>query len=411
MGGLTSPKGGDTRSNVQTTQLPAYAQAAQGNMLNAANAILSPFLQPQSFTTAPMNSDQTAAFDLTRQLAMGAFTNPAAANGNKAPTAPTLNPVSGTSFTPTPTQAKGYDAVGYGASTYDPRMATAAQVDGSQIRALLDPYRQDVVDTSLATLNRNTNKAQAQLAARSAAAGSFGGSRQAIQSAQLDRSAGEQAAATAAQLMSAGWDKATATALANAQMRQQVELANQGAANTAGQVNANAENAAKAFSAGATNTAAAFGAGAYNTAQAADARSADAAALFKAQQDYAAQNQNNANALSIFNGDLNRYTTQAQIDAALRSSDYSRQLQAIQAMLGIGNQQQTYYQGALDKPLTYLQLLGQLTPQQYGNTTIGTQPNTAASPLQNILGLGLSALGMPLTGTGGATTLLGSLLK
>ncbi len=427
MGGLTSPKGGQTLNTTSVQQVPAYVQAAQGNTLNAANAILGPYLQQQGFTTAPLNSDQTAAFDLTRQLAQGAFTNPAAANGNKAPTAPTLSTVSGTSYTPTPTIANGYsaasfDPTGYAANTYDPRMATAAQVDGAQIKAFLDPFREDVVDTTLASLNRNTNQAQAQLAARSAAAGSFGGSRQALQSAQLQRSAGEQAASTVATLMSAGFDKATANAFANAQMRQQVELANQGAANAAGQFNAGAKNTADQFTATAKNNSAAanaaaenaaraFGATAYNTAQAADARSADAAALFKAQQDYAAQNQNNANALSAFNGDLNRYSTQAQIDAALRSSDYSRQLQAIQAMLGIGNQQQTYYQGAIDKPLTYLQLMASLTPQNYGGTTIGTQPNTAQSPLQTIAGIGASVLGMPLSTSAGATTLLGSLLK
>lgn len=407
MGGLTSPKGGDTKSTTQVNQVPAYVQAAQGNLLNAANGILSPYLQQQGFTTAPLNSDQTAAYDLARQLAQGAFTNPAA-NTNAAPTTPTLKPVTGTSYGVTPTIANGYSATAYDPTGYDARMATAAQVSGADISALMNPYIKDVVDTTGATINRAANQQQAQAAARSAAAGSFGGSRQAIQSAQISRAAGEQLASTTAQLMSAGFDKATATALANAQMRQQVELANQSAANDAGKFTATAKNSASASNAAADNAARAFSANAYNTAQASDANAANRAAEFGAQMGYAAQNQNNSNDLARYQLDLSRYSTQAGIDQALKSGDFSRQLQAIQALLGVGNAQQQYYQGSLDTPLKYLQALAATTPQQYGSTTIGTQPNTAPSPLQTILGGGLSILGM---GTGGGSTLLGNLLK
>lgn len=396
MGGLTSPKGGDTKSTTQVNQVPAYVQAAQGNTLNAANAILGPYLQQQGFTTAPLNSDQTAAYDLTRQLAMGAFTNPSAANGNTAPNTPTLSPLTGKGYAMTPTQATGYSSASYDPSTYDARMATAAQVDGAQISALMNPWIKDVVDTTGATINRAANQQQAQAAARSAAAGSFGGSRQAIQSAQISRAAGEQLASTTAQLMSAGFDKATATALANAQMRQQVELANQSADNTARQFGATAKNSASASNAAAENAARAFGASAYNTAQAADARASDVAAQFSATAANDAARQNNANDLARYQLDLNRYSTQAGIDQALKSGDFTRQLQAIQALLGVGNAQRDMYQTSLNTPLQYLQMLGQLTPQQYGSTTIGTQPNTAQSPLQTLLGLGTSIAGLAL---------------
>lgn len=431
MGGLTTPKGGETKQTTSVQQVPAYVQAAQGNLLNAANGILSPYLQQQGFTTAPLNSDQTAAYDLTRQLAQGAFTNPTA-NTNAAPTTPTLSPLTGKGYSMTPTQAAGYsaaafDPTGYTANTasavgYDPRMATAAQVTGADISALMNPYLSDVVGTTGAAINRAANQQQAQAAARSAAAGSFGGSRQAIQSAQISRAAGEQLASTTAQLMSAGFDKATATALANAQMRQQTELANQSAANTAGQFKANAENNVSQFNAGARNNAdqftatarnnassanaaaenaaRAFGASAYNTAQAADARASDVAAQFSATAANDAARQNNANDLSRYQLDLNRYSTQAGIDQALKSGDFSRQLQAIQALLGVGNAQRDMYQTSLNQPLQMLQLLGSLTPQQYGSTTIGTAPNTAPSPLQSIIsGIG-SVATAPLNGGG-----------
>lgn len=162
--------------------------------------------------------------------------------------------------------AKSYAGQGYDAKTYDPAMAQAAQVDGAQIHALLNPYTQDVVDTTNATLRRNYNTTAAGMGAKAAAAGAYGGSRQAVQSAQLDRSFGEQVATNTSKLMADGYDKATATAMANAQMRQQVALGNQSAANTAGQVNTGAQNAASQFTAGAMNTAGQINTAAQNAA-------------------------------------------------------------------------------------------------------------------------------------------------
>ena len=372
---MTTPKGGSTQTSTQVQQVPAYASAAQQNLLDEGNNVLSPWLSQQAYTSAPINSDQTGAYDLTRLLATNAFSQPV----------PTLDPAQSSyqanTYQPSQVSSSGYTPTSYTPTSYNPTMASAAQVDGASIHALLNPYTQDVVDTTNATIQRNANQQQAALGAKMAAAGAFGGSRQAIQSGQLARATGDQIASTTAQLMAAGYDKATATALANAQMRQQVELANQAAQNTAGQFNAGAQNTAGQFNAGAANTASQFNQGAQNSASSQNAQANNASYAANA----AAQNQ--AAQFGVTQG-ASSVLQRANLQESLNSGNFNRQLEALQALLGIGNAQQTTVQNNLNTPLSYLQLLSQITPTNYGGTTTSTQPNTAPSPLQTLLGAG-----------------------
>lgn len=88
---------------------------------------------------------------------------------------------------------------------------------------------------------------------------------------------------------------------------------------------------------------------------------------------------------------------------ASRQMETSTKQSALQAMLGIGNQQQQLAQTQMDVPLTAIQRLQALTPQQYASTTNGTTtapPPQGPSALQSILGLagtlGGAALGGPM---------------
>lgn len=314
--------------------------------------------------------------------------------------------------------AQGYTAQNATAQGYDPTKSTAEQVTGGEIQQFLNPYTQNVVDTTLAQMARTRDETAAKNNARAAAAGSFGGSRQALQSAQLDRSYGDQAAQTTATLMSAGYDKATATALANASMRQQTGQANQQAANTAAQfgasaqnnvnlANQSAQNTASQFGASANNTAAQFGAGAANNASLANAAASNNASQFNAsaQNSRDAQNAqtgasllqaNNQNQLSRYNTDLSKYQAEnaqanaaVQLQQAARAGDQAGMLAAIQALTTAGNSQYQMAQSNVTQPLQYLQLLSQMTPTNYGGTNTTTAPNTAQSPLQSLLGAGL----------------------
>lgn len=442
MGGLTSPKGGDTKTTTQVQQVPAYAQAAQQNLLNAGNGVLGDYIAQPAYTTAGVNADQSGAFDLTRYLAQGAFTpsnNNLPANPGYVPTtagnaatygATGVGSVNG--YAPnTGGAAAGYNAAqGGNANAYGAQSMDAAQLGANDFTKFMNPFIQGVIDPAVSNLRRQSDTNAAQIAAQSAASGSFGGSREALRQGQNTRALGEQTSQMVSQLMSAGYDRATALAQANAQMRQQANQSNQSAENAARQTNTGAQNQFKLTDVAAQNTAnqantnavnqmaqfsanAANQAGQYNAGVVNQANQFNAGATNQA----SATNANATNSMALANAGIMNTAGQfnatqgmqaAQIRDALTSSDQTRKLQAIQALLGIGNAQQTMTQNNLNVPLQYLQALAQMTPQNYGNTTTSTAPNTANSPLMNLVGLGTSVLGM---GTGGGATVLGGLLK
>lgn len=442
MGGLTSPKGGDTKTTTQVQQVPAYAQAAQQNLLNAGNGVLGGYIAQPAYTTAGVNADQSGAFDLTRYLAQGAFTP----TNNNLPTNPGYTPTTAgaaQNFQPTmagqgnfynPTTggaAQTYAAVHGGqAQGYNADNSSAARLSGGDYAEFMNPFIQGVIDPAVTNLRRQSDINAAQIGAQGAASGSFGGSRDALRQGQNTRALGEQTSQMVSQLMSAGYDKATANAMANTQMQQQTGLANQSAQNTARQFGANAQNSMNQFNAGQINQAAQFGAGATNAQNLANAGIMNTAGQYNsgvanqmtqfnanALNSAGQANANANNSMNLANAGIMNSAGQfnatqgmnaAQIRDGLTSSDQTRKLQAIQALLGIGNAQQTMTQNNLNVPLQYLQALAQMTPQNYGNTTTSTAPNTANSPLMNLVGLGTSVLGM---GTGGGSTVLGGLLK
>lgn len=86
-------------------------------------------------------------------------------------------------------------------------------------------------------------------------------------------------------------------------------------------------------------------------------------------------------------------------------TSHGLQQEGLQALLGIGNQQQQQEQSELDVPLNALTRLAAITPQQYGSTTTGQSVTTGgqqqASGLQTVLG-GLLSLG-GMKGTDGAS--------
>jgi hypothetical protein len=91
----------------------------------------------------------------------------------------------------------------------------------------------------------------------------------------------------------------------------------------------------------------------------------------------------------------------------LQSSQQGRQSDALQQLLGVGNQQQQFAQGVIDKPLEYLQMLAGLTPNVYNQVQTGTSTGTSSSEAptggpsmaQQLLGLGGSILSAKGSGT------------
>ena len=159
----------------QTTSMPDYVVDAQKNMLGSAQSILNPYLNAgqTGYGIAGFNQDQNDAFDAVRGMAADAQ-----ANGG-------LNP--------------------------------------NEINPYLNPYTQQVVDTSNQTLRDESERNQNAIRARTAAGSSFGGSnsRGFLMEAEENRNLDKQIASNTAALMAQGYDKATATALAAQGLKQQ----------------------------------------------------------------------------------------------------------------------------------------------------------------------------------------------
>ena len=131
-------------------------------------------------------------------------------------------------------QAQGVRPVGFQAA----QMAPAGQVAGANLSAYTNPYETQVVDQSLADLERTRLMQQNQLGAQASAAGAFGGSRQGIAEAETNRAFADQAARTSAGLRQAGFQNAQQMAGQDINRQMQVASTNQAALNQARQFGA-----------------------------------------------------------------------------------------------------------------------------------------------------------------------------
>jgi hypothetical protein len=173
---------------------------------------------------AGFTPDQTSAFDIVRQFA--------------SPTSAGMQQVS-----------QGASAI-QGASTYQPTMAAGQQADRSAIQNLqaqsgaqnmsqyMNPFQQDVVDVALGDIERSRQMQQMQGAAQAQRAGAFGGSRQGVTEALTNEAALREAGRTAAGLRSQGFEFAAGMGQQDAARQLQAQSANQGVDMSLEQANA-----------------------------------------------------------------------------------------------------------------------------------------------------------------------------
>jgi hypothetical protein len=143
-------------------------------------------------------------------------------------------------------QAQGTLGMGIGA------LAGAAQgFSPSNVQAFMNPYQQQVIDESMRQINRQGDIARQNLQAQAVRAGAFGGSRGAIQQAELERGLSEQRNAAITGALSQGYQSAAQQAQQAFEQQQQRQLAQaqgyQGAAGLMG--NLESERARQAFAA------------------------------------------------------------------------------------------------------------------------------------------------------------------
>ncbi len=121
-----------------------------------------------------------------------------------------------------PTQSQGYEAAktfatgNVGADSLAQARTAATTALGfspANIETYLNPYTQNVIDTTMADLERQRQIAQQGTGDRAIAARAFGGDRFGLAEAETNRGAFDTMAKTAAQLRSQGYDTATQTAM------------------------------------------------------------------------------------------------------------------------------------------------------------------------------------------------------
>jgi hypothetical protein len=202
-------------------------------------------------------------------------------------------------------QAQGYNAAqAQRQGNINAERVNAGQIASTDLSTYMNPYTNQVVDTSLKDIERSRQIAANETAAAATKAGAFGGSRQAIMEAESDRNYLDQAARTAANLRQSGFQNAQQMAgqdiatqmqaglanqqaglqaqTTNANLGQQINLANQSAQNTARQFGAGATNQMTSQNLGAQNQASQFGAGAQNQASLANQAALNQAGQFGA---------------------------------------------------------------------------------------------------------------------------------
>jgi hypothetical protein len=125
------------------------------------------------------------------------------------------------------------NAFGYNAATMrGPQRAQqvqAGQLAGTSLSPYMNPYESQVVQQSLADLERSRQMQQNQVGAQATSAGAFGGSRHGIAEAETNRAFAEQAARSASGLRQAGYTQAQQAAQQDIGARMQAALANQSA--------------------------------------------------------------------------------------------------------------------------------------------------------------------------------------
>lgn len=105
------------------------------------------------------------------------------------------------------------DALGAYGKGVDALDGTTGAFDPQSYQDFMNPYTQEVIDTTSADINRQADMRRNQLTSNAIGQGAFGGSRGALQQSELTRNTADQQARTGAGLRSAGFDKSMGNAM------------------------------------------------------------------------------------------------------------------------------------------------------------------------------------------------------
>lgn len=170
---MSKDSGSKTQKVVQTTQLPAYIEAAGQDNVALANSIAA-----RPYQTNPYQ--RVAGFSQPQMAAFQGIVN----------------------------QQGAYKPWMMGAAQPGMQIATAQNPALAGISAYMNPYENQVVGNAMNDLNRGRQLAIGQTADAAHAAGAFGGDRHGVAEAETNRAYAEQQANMAAAMRQQGWNTA-----------------------------------------------------------------------------------------------------------------------------------------------------------------------------------------------------------
>ena len=193
-------RGADTRNQfADAQQAMRQAGAATGNITSGIGQI------NQGLGYTDLAAQATAGSDTSGQFGRGVDTAYIAAQQARLAAAqPGFNQAQ-------QTIQQGIGQLGGATQGYNPASA----------QAFMDPYRQQVIDETMRQMDRQSAIAGQGLAAQAVRAGAFGGEREGVQRAEMQRNLMDQKASTIANLLSQGYSQAQANSIATFEQQQQ----------------------------------------------------------------------------------------------------------------------------------------------------------------------------------------------
>lgn len=393
-----------TTSNTQTATTGTQSGTASGTSFGASGTIAPDWITDPyqdymakasalagvdpSTTVAGLNGTQTGAITAAGNLgatSSGLFGQAGALAAAGASGGP--NTYAGTA----PVTAATYGGVGtvpaatYGGATIAPVQTISGQSLLTNLESYISPYTNDVVKTTLANYDKQAAEQTAQMQAKAAAAGAFGGSRYGVAQGEFAADSDLNRAQTEAGLRDAAFKEGASLSNQDADRRQSADTFNAGAANTRAISQAGLDEQTGIFNTGQTNTVAEQ-----------DADRAQQLGIFNTGQVNSVADQNAARAqqVGIFNAGQNDTTAARQLQAAglfgnLATAQGEDARANIGTALTAGGVQQTTEQNQKDAATRYLAQIGGLFGQvpsdlftqkyQYGNTNSNTSANTSST--------------------------------
>jgi hypothetical protein len=233
-------------------------------------------------------------------------------------------------------QAQMANAPGQDLYSYDPSLATgqsynAAQLSDQDINQYMNPYTQNVIDSTMGDLDMARQNALNNTGVAATRGGAFGGDRHGIMEAQNNNDYMQNVARTSAQLRNQGFQNAQRAAMGDVAAQNQALSSNAQMAQQAGLTNAAAQNARDQFMAQTANSN-------YMTTEMANAAAQNAAGAVNAQL-------NQAN--NQFNAGQNM--RQDQFNANQMNQAFNNQMSAAQGLYGMGQDRWNMGQNALNQ--------------------------------------------------------------